>query len=267
MQSAKEQFREGYTLWLKSAAKDIAFALNQLKHDEIRGIISLNDQYLKEPESVYGTDGLDAVEKLVPENILLLSTEAVVFSQSIFAPHPSMFDYAVALNRRYYVGSWYSILTFNRTYLKEATETMLKYTLLHELLQKDIYEESMRNGARKFTPVEKRKISDDALNQAIEQTGITKDELTKENKLMLQISLHSPLIPKPFAETALYFYLEKNLEELKHFGEESRTEKEDELGKTLNSDFKGWIDFSIDTYKMFLKDVKGELDSMDYGYA
>ncbi|KCZ70673.1 hypothetical protein ANME2D_02696 [Candidatus Methanoperedens nitroreducens] len=267
MQGSSEAFEESYTLWIKSAAKDVAFALNQLKYDELKKIITRNERYLREPESVYGMDGLDEAKKLVPENILLLSTDAVVFSQSIFVPMPSIFDYAVALNRRYYLGSWYSIITLNKAYLKEASETMLKYMLLHELLQKEIYDENMKDGGRKFTYEERRKISDETLKNAIEQSGITKDELEKEKKLMLRLSYTSPLIPKPFAEAALYWYMEKNLEELKHFGEASKTEKEDELGKKLNSDFKEWLDFSTNTYKIFLSEIKKELNYTDYGYV
>ena len=263
----KDKFKEEYTRWIRSAAKDIAFGLNQLKQDEVKRIISLNEQYLKEPESVYGIDGLEAVKKLVPENILLLSTDAVVFSQSIFSPLPSVFDYAVALSRRYYLGMWYSILTFNKTYLKEATEIMIRYTVEHELLQKEVYEENLRTKPRKFTPEEKRKISIDTLKQAIEKTGITQEELERENQIMLKISSVSPLIPKPFAETALYWYLEKNIENLRHLGEVSRTEKEEELGKKLNSDFKEWMDFSMYTYRIFLSDIKKELDYMGYSYA
>lgn len=266
MQS-KEEFKEQYTLWIKSAAKDIAFALGQLEPEVMRAIIARNDQYLKEPESVYGTDGIERAKMLAPGNILLLSTDAVVFSQSIFVRMSSVFDYAVALNRRYYLGSWYSIITLNSTYLKEASETMLRYTLEHELLQKEIYEENLRGESRKFTPEEKRKISDGTLNRAIEKTGITKDELAGEKKLMLKISHTSPLIPKPFAETALYRYIEKNLGELKDYCETSKTEKEDNIGKKLNSDFKEWIDFSMKTYRTFLTDVKTELNYMDYGYA
>lgn len=264
---SKETFEEDYTLWIKSAAKDIAFALSQLKPDEIKKIITMNELYLKEPESVYGKEGLEVVRKLVPENILLLSTHAVVFSQSIFVHMPGVFDYAVALSRRYYLDAWYSIITLNRTYLKEASETMLRYTLEHELLQKEIYEENLKNEVRKFTPEEKRKISDEALSKAIEKSGITSDELVRENKLMLKISSISPLIPKPFAEVALYWYIEKNLEELKTYGEASKTEKEDNIGKKLNSDFKGWLGFSTNTYKIFLTDVKKELNYVDYGYA
>ncbi len=260
-------FEKEYTLWIKSAAKDIAFALNQLKPDEIKKIIIQNEQYLTEPASVYGTEGLEVARSLVPENILLLSTDAVVFSQSIFLPFPSVFDYAVALNRRYYLGSWYSIITLNKAYLEEASETMLRYTLKHELLQKEIYEENIRNEVRKFTPEEKRKICNETLQRAIEKTGITSDELVRENQLMLKISSISPLIPKPFAETALYWYVEKNLEEFKTYGEPSKTEKEDNIGKRLNSDFKMWLDFSVKTYKIFLTDVKKELNYMDYGYA
>ncbi len=264
---SKKQFEEEYTLWIKSAAKDIAFALNQLKPDEIKRIIALNEHYLKEPESVYRNDGLETARKLAPSNILLLSTDAVVFSQSIFVRAPYILDYAVALNRRYYLGSWYSIITLNRIYLEEANETMLKYMLEHELLQKEIYEENMRDRVRRFTPEEKRRISDETLNKAIEKSGITPDELAEEKKLMLRISLVSPLIPKPFAETSLYWYMEKNLEEFRQFSEASRTENEDELGKKLNSDFKEWIDFSMDTYKIFLSDVKKELNYMDYSYV
>jgi hypothetical protein len=265
---SKKKFEEEYSLWISSAAKDIAFALNRLKPDDKKRIIARNEEYLEKPESVFGASGLDAVKKLTPENILFLSTDAIVFSQSIFAPFPGVFDYAVALNRRYYIGgSWYSIITLNTTYLEEASDTILKYALFHELLQKEIYEENMRNGIRKFSPEEKRKISNDTLNKAIESSGITPNELIQEKELMLKISSDSPLIPKPFAETALYHYVEKNLEDLKDFREKSSTEKEDTIGKKLNSDFKEWLDFSTNTYRNFLTQVKKELNYMDYGYA
>jgi lipocalin len=264
---SKQKFEEEYTLWISSAAKDIAFTLNQLKPDEIKSIISRSEQYLENPELVFATEGLEPARNLVPPNILLLSTEAVVFSQSIFAPYPGVLDYAVAMNRHYYLGSWYSIITLNTTYVKEASETMLKYALFHELLQKEIYEENLINEGRKFTHEEKRKISDETKKLAIEKSGITREELVKENQLMLKISYHSPLIPKPFAETALYWYMEKNKEDFKQFAEASRNEKEDEIGKKLNSDFKGWLDFSTNTYRAFLNEVKKELNYMDYGYA
>ncbi len=266
--ASKEEFEEKYTLWIQSVAKDTAFALNQLKPDEMRKIITLNDQYLREPESVYGTDGLETARSLVPENILLLSTDAVVFSQSIFVRMPSILDYAVALSRRYYLGSWYSIITLNRMYLRDASETMLRYTLEHQLLQKEIYEKNIGGTEiRKFTPEEKRKISDETLKKAIEKTGMTGEELVKERQLMLKISSVSPLIPKPFAEAALYWHVETHLEGLKKYGEPSKTEKEDEIGRKLNSDFKEWLDFSTNTYRTFVTDIKKELNYMDYGYA
>ncbi|MDP2841497.1 MAG: hypothetical protein Q8O17_04395 [Candidatus Methanoperedens sp.] len=266
-QLSKKEFEEEYTLWIQSAAKDIAFALSQLKPHELKSIIARNEKYLSEPGSVYGTDGLESVRKLAPENIILISTDAVVFSQSIFVRMASVFDYAVALNRRYYLGSWYSIITLNRKYLEEASKTMLQFTLEHELLQKEVYEENIRNEARKFTPEEKRKISDETLNKAIEKSGITREEIAAEKALMLNISHSSPLIPKPFAETALYWYIERHLDELKYLGEPSMNEKEDTLGKKLNTDFKEWIDFSAGVYKLFMSEVKKELNYTDYGYA
>lgn len=266
-QLSKEEFEEEYTLWIQSAAKDIAFAFSQLKPHELKGIIMRSEKYLGEPESVYGTDGLEPVRKMAPENIILLSTDAVVFSQSIFFRMASVFDYAVALNRRYYLGSWYSIITLNRKYLEEASETMLRFTLEHELLQKEVYEENIRNEARKFTPEEKRRISDETLDKAMEKSGITREEMAAEKALMLRISHNSPLIPKPFAETALYWYIERHLDEFSNLGEPSMTEKEDELGKKLNADFKEWIDFSAGVYKLFMSEVKKELNYTDYGYA
>lgn len=265
---SKKKFEDEYSIWIISAAKDIAFSLNRLKSKDIKKIIARNEQYLENPEWVFGSKGLDAVRKLTRENILFLSTDAIVFSQSIFAPFPGVFDYAVALNRRYYIeGSWYSIITLNTKYIEESSETILKYAIFHELLQKEIYEENMRNGIRKFSPEEKRKISNDTLNKAIESSGITPDEIMIEKELMLRISSNSPLIPKPFAETALYHYVAKNLEELKEFREKSSTEKEDTIGKKLNADFKEWLDFSTDIYRKFLGEVKKELNYMDYGYA
>lgn len=266
-QLSKKEFEEEYTLWIQSAAKDIAFAYSQLKPHEIKSIIGRSEQYINEPESVYGTEGLEPVKGLAPESILLLSTDAVVFSQSIFVRMPSVFDYAVALNRRYYLGSWYSIITLNSKYLEEASEKMLRFTIEHELLQKEVYEENIRNEARKFAPEEKRKISDETLNRAIERSGITREEIAAEKALMLKISHNSPLIPKPFAETALYWYVERHLDEFRHLGEPSMNEKEDALGKKLNSDFKEWIDFSATVYKLFLSEVKKELNYADYGYA
>src|SRR3990170_4947003 len=231
MQNSRERFEEEYALWIRSAAKDIAFTYNQLNPGESKKIIEQSEKYLKEPESVYGREGLDAIK------------------------------------RRYYLGSWYSIITFNRTYLQEASEIMLRYTLEHELLQKEIFEENLeKEGAKRFTPEEKKKISNETLKKAIEKSGITKDDLIKENKLMLRISYNSPLIPKPFAETALYTYVEKNLDDIRTYAEASKSAKEDELGKKLNSDFKGWIDFSMNAYDIFLSDVKKELNYADYGY-
>ena len=91
-QLSKKEFEEEYTLWIQSAAKDIAFSLSQLKPHELKRIIGRSIQYLDEPESVYGTEGLESVKKLAPGNILMLSTDAVVFSQSIFVRMPSVFD-------------------------------------------------------------------------------------------------------------------------------------------------------------------------------
>ncbi|MBU4076717.1 MAG: hypothetical protein KKI06_08435 [Euryarchaeota archaeon] len=266
-QLSKKEFEEDYTLWIQSAAKDIAFSVSQLRPHEIKRIIARSEQYLKDPGSVYGTNGLETARKSVPSNIILLSTDAVVFSQSIFVRMASVFDYAVALNRRYYLGSWYSIITLNRKYLEEASENMLRFTIQHELLQKEIYEANIRNEARKFTPEEKKNISDETLKRAIEKSGITREEIGLEQALMLNISHNSPLIPKPFAETALYWYIESHLDELKFLGEPSMNEKEDALGKKLNADFKEWIDFSAGVYKLFLSEVKKELNYTDYGYA
>jgi len=266
-QLTKERFEKEYYQWILAAAKNIAFSLNHLKPDEVKKLLARNEEYLERPESVFGTDGLEAVHEFVPDNILLLSTDAIVFSQSIFAPLPDVFDYAVSLNRRYYIGSWYSIITLNRKYLKEASTSMLQYAVFHELLQKEVYEENMRKGIRKFTPVEKRKISIETEQLAIEKAGITAEELIREKDMMLDISSRSPLIPKPFAETALYWYVEKNAESLQKYKESSKTEKEEIIGKKLNEDFKGWLDFSSNTYRKFLSEVKKELDYMDYGYA
>src|SRR5659263_270629 len=169
---SKKKFEDEYSIWIISAAKDIAFSLNRLRTKDIKKIIARNEQYLEKPEWVFGSKGIDAVRKLTRENILFLSTDAIVFSQSIFAPFPGVFDYAVALNRRYYIqGSWYSIITMNSTYLEEASETILKYALFHELLQKEIYEDNMRNGIRKFSPEEKRKISNETLERLSKAQG------------------------------------------------------------------------------------------------
>ena len=51
---SKKEFEEQYSLWISSAARDIAFSLNRLKPSCIKKIITRNEEYLESPESVFG---------------------------------------------------------------------------------------------------------------------------------------------------------------------------------------------------------------------
>ena len=69
---SKKKFEEEYSLWISSAARDIAFALNRLKPGDKTRIIARNEEYLEKPESVFGASGLDAVKELTQESILFI---------------------------------------------------------------------------------------------------------------------------------------------------------------------------------------------------
>jgi len=266
------KFEKEYEEWIRSAARDVASGLRKLEPARIKNIMGFYEKCSRNPSSMYEEiqSERERVQGLVDlKGVILLTTEAVIFSPSIFTQRESYFDYAIAMNRRYYLDSWFTIITINKAYLRLASDTMLKYTLLHELYQKEMYEIRLKEGLRLFKPEEKRLINLEAKRKSIDVSGITEEELLREIELMLSLTTTFPLVPKPFAETCLFRYLEENLDKLKGLGNKSSLDSDEKIGKTLYSDFIDWIDFSLEAYRLFLGELKRELDFtyLEYGYG
>jgi len=187
-QLSKKEFEEEYTLWIQSAAKDIAFAFSQLKPHEQKGIIGKSEKYLREPESVYSTEGLEFRQKNGSrEHYFALHWCCGLSRRAFFSGWHLSLIMLLHWTGDIYLGSWYSIITFNRKYLEEARNRCCGSPWNMNCFQKEVYEGISGSEAKKFTPEDKRKISDETLNKAIEKSGITREEIAAEKVLMLRI--------------------------------------------------------------------------------
>lgn len=109
------------------------------------------------------------------QGILLLSTDMVAFAPSIFMQRQNILDYTIAMNRRFFFRIyWFPIIGINQAFIEQADERMLHLLFEHELLQNKIYIEYVTaHGCRPLSFDEKRAINGQALQQAIERSGIT----------------------------------------------------------------------------------------------
>ena len=277
MSSEKQRFERDYRQWISLVASDIATSVKNLEIPKIKGVLERCEEYQKDSPSMYveiSGDVRARMEGLVGsgrlDDIILLSTDAVAFSPSIFMQHPGMLDYTIAMNRRFFFRIyWFSLITINRLYIERATDRMLHFILEHELVQNEMYTEHVHHYGHQFLSTEeKRAISQQAMEKSIERSGITEEERESEQELMHEIAACSPLVPKTFAETALFEYLEKHWDRIKHLGVKGKTESEKEFESMISQEY-GWIDFSHETYGLFLRALKQELDVtyLEYGYV
>ena len=273
----REQFEQHYRQWITLVASDIALPMRNAERSVIDRVLDRCEQYRKDPPSMYTTipDDLRArLERLVGsyrmQGILLLSTETVSFSPSIFMQRQNILDYAIAMNRRFFFRIyWFPIIVINQAFIEQADERMLHFLFEHELIQNEMYSEHVTaHGYRPLSFDEKRAINGQALQQAIERSGITQEEHIREHELMQEISMSAPPVPKTFAETSLFEYLDRHWEEIKDLGVKGETESEAEFEAMVAQEH-GWIDFSHEIYELFLTELKRKLDVTyhEYGYV
>ncbi|MGB3945148.1 MAG: hypothetical protein WBK88_10185 [Methanothrix sp.] len=201
------------------------------------------------------------------DGYILMETDAVTFFPSMGSGTPGALDYAVAMNRRYFIrGLWFSIISLNCEYLKRAPDGIIAYALEHEFEMGRLYQEAF-GEMRKLSPGEKLQISQAAHQTSIDKTRVSLADLIDEEMLMLQLSGSQPPIPKPYAETALLAYLEDNISKLEVFGSKSRDEGEDAFGAELYAEFEGWSLFSRESYRLFVREVDQGVRESYRGYV
>lgn len=271
----RKVFEQNYTQWIVSVASAIAASIKPLETEQIKEVLKRCEEYQSDPPSMYSTvpeKSRERMDELVGskrlDEILLLSTDAVSFTPSIFSREPDALDYTIAMNRRFFFRvAWIPMITINQSYIERATDHELHFLLEHELTQSEMYSEHVRKYGHTFLKnEEKRAINEGALRVAIERSGITEEERDREHELMDEIVASSPLVPKSYAETSLFEYLETNWDDVSHLGVIGKTTSEKEFEAMLSHEY-GWIDFSHATYDLYLSGLKRELDTTYTGYG
>ncbi len=264
----RETFEREYRGWLLTVARDIAHQIAFLSPTERKEKLEAYEK-MKNLGAVFRPlSDDDRIGRLVGAEIsayVFVETETLSFFPSLFSDRPEVLDLAVAMNRRFYIrGLWFSIISLNSEYIRLADDKLLAFALEHELEMSRLYEEVPMEPQ---PPEKKLWISELARERSTEKLEITPTELIDEQRLMLSLSNSQPLVPKPYAEMALLFYLEENFDQLKDLGVKSRNEDEDAFGSGLYREFLGWSDFSRRTYHKFVMEIAHEVNEAHRGYA
>ena len=168
----------------------------------------------------------------------------------------------MAMNRRLFCRKlWFPIISLNSEYIRQSPDRILAFALEHEFEMSRIYQE-ISSRQKTVSPDEKRDIMISAQEISQKKLTITPEELIEDERLMHQLSLSSPLLPKPYAEMALLHYLEANFPRLEPFGQKSASPEEEALGKELAEEFSSWSDFSTKTYELFVREIAANLREM-----
>ena len=101
----------------------------------------------------------------------------------------------------------------------------------------------------------------------MKKSRISLEDLLDEERLMLELSESQPAIPKPYAETALLVHLEENFSDLEEYGTGSCDPGEDAFGAELYDEFYGWSEFSIRSYRLFLREAVEGVREAHRGYV
>lgn len=201
------------------------------------------------------------------DGYILVETDAMTFFPSIDSANPAALDFAVAMNRRFYCrGLWFSIISLNSEYLRQVSDRVLAYALEHEFEMGRLYQKAFQE-MRKLSPGEKLEISQLAHQTSVKKTKISLEDLIDEERLMLSLSESQPVIPKPYAETALLTYLDDNFPDLEKFGAKSEDAEEDAFGTELYEEFEGWSEFSIESYRLFVREAALGVSEAFRGYV
>lgn len=264
----RERFEQDYKDWLLLMSRDASYKLAAMPPARRSAVIDGYNR-LKNPHLVF-RHPLDSerVERLAGEriaNFIVVETDAITFFPSIYSS--GALDFAVAMNRRiFYKGLWFPIIALNSEYIHQSSDRILAFTLDHEFEMSRIYMEISMN-LRSLSPDEKRGVVDSAQNISTERLKITEVELFEDERLMQNLSSSEPLIPKPYAESAMLIYLEDNYDGIKHWGQNSRDPDEELFGAGLLEEFRGWSEFSQRTYKLFVSEVLSNLRDANKGYV
>jgi hypothetical protein len=251
-------------------AKDVAHQLVEADPKE-RGRILQMYRKMEDPKKVFRPlSNPDRIMNLggdEADGYILVETDAMTFFPSIGSSTPGALDFAVAMNRRYYYrGLWFSIISLNSEYLRRVSDRVLAYALEHEFEMGRLYQQAF-GEMRKLSPGEKLEISQLAHQTSVKKTKISLEDLIDEERLMLELSESQPVIPKPYAETALLTYTEENFSRLEKFGTESEDDEEDAFGAELYDEFEGWSKFSIQSFRLFVREAAQGVGEAYRGYV
>lgn len=266
----REQFEQEYRDWILLMARDAAVRLAMMPLEKQEEVLTAYRR-LRDPRLVVRKiSEQERILRLAGERLagfIVVETRAVAFFPSMYSYHPGALDYAVAMNRRFYAGGlWYPIISLNSEYIRRAGDRILAFTLEHELEMSRLFLEISGNP-RSLSTDDKREITDSAGKISLQKLGITPDELREDETLMHQLSLSQPLIPKSYAERAMLIYLEDNLAGLEGFGQKSRSQEEAALGEELYGEFRGWSEFSQETYELFVREIGALCRDAHRGYG
>ncbi|MFB3763998.1 MAG: hypothetical protein ACE14P_01980 [Methanotrichaceae archaeon] len=264
----RERFEQDYKDWLLLMARDATHRLAAMPPARRSALIDGYNR-MKNPHLIFRRPlDMSRIERLAGIRIasfIVVETDAITFFPSIYSS--GALDFAVAMNRRFfYNGLWFPIIALNSEYIRRSSDKVLAFTLDHEFEMSRIYMEISMN-MRSLSPDEKRGVVDSAQIISTERLKITQDELIEDEKLMQDLSGSEPLIPKPYAESALLIYLEDNYNSIKQYGQKSGSPDEDSFGEGLLREFQGWSEFSQKTYVLFVSEILSNLRDANKGYA
>ncbi|MDD1739513.1 MAG: hypothetical protein LUQ30_01495 [Methanothrix sp.] len=246
-QDDRVRFEKDYREWIQLMSLDAACRLSALPDPEQKRLLA-SYQVLRDPRRVFrDISCMERIRSLAGERItsfILMETAAVTFFPSVAIGLPGALDY----------------------YIRRSSDRILAFALEHELEMSRIYQDMVSPG-RIVTPDQKRDIMLSAQEASEKKLTITPDELREDDRLMQELALSCPLLPKPYAEMALLCYLEDNLPRLEGYGQSSSSPEEAALGKELAAEFSGWKAFTIETYDLFLREMAAHIRDANRGYA
>jgi len=273
-EAIQRRYKAEYIAWLQIGAKEIAATLKKLDPHRINEVIKFYERYIEHPAYMHLPLGGEEEETIVQlvgkdrlKNIILLKTKAFIFAPSILTPYAGSLDFGTAMYRRYPIhGLWFSVIALNEVYLKSATKSMLRYMLEHELAQGEIYAELALRHIKILSLEMKGIIHEEARMRAIQLSCISGEEVEQERQLILELSAQNPVVTVHLASASLFRYLEENWEKVKQFGVASQNESEKESEIPLEK-LVEWSDFSINAFKIFLKELKREITTTGAEYG
>jgi hypothetical protein len=266
----RDGFEREYRAWLVSVAKDVAQQLAGSDPKERERVLQTYRE-MEDPKRVFRPlSDPDRISKIGGEEAkgyILVETDAITFFPSIDSSNPGALDFAVAMNRRYYYrGRWFSIISLNSEYLRRVSDRILAYALEHEFEMGRLYKQAF-GEMRKLSPGEKLEISRLAHQASVKKSKISLEDLIDEERLMSSLSESEPVIPKPYAETALLAHLEENFSRLEKFSTESEDDEEDAFGAELYDEFEGWSKFSLQSFRLFVREAAQGVSEVYRGYV